>query len=235
MDQGGQLQGIVDLPGFFHCERANCDLKISACIGRQEANAQRHPFEPIPYAICQDCQKGKGYLVQAEPFPEGTKPKRGKGQRKSDCDLYGKCLDFAAKRDWKSWNCYGCPVIEGVKAMPTEDGIAKVVNTRICEDCKSKPTIHSNHPLCASCMAKRSNSSPNRTQKAQERRKRKHATEDKRKVEISRPRPDLKVLISFSQHPEILDALKAAAEREIRPLDLQVIYLLKKGLEEVQG
>jgi len=42
----------------------------------------------------------------------------------------------------------------------------------------------------------------------------------------------LEVRISFSKFPELLDGLKAMAEKEIRPLDLQMIYLLRKGLEE---
>ena len=115
--------------------------------------------------------------------------------------------------------------------MPT-GGSEKVANTRICEDCKSKPTMHSNHPLCASCLAKRSNSSPNRGRKARNKRKRGNAAEGKDPREISRLRPDLEVRISFSKFPELLDGLKAMAEKEIRPLDLQMIYLLRKGLEE---
>ena len=34
---------------------------------------------------------------------------RGKGQRNINCPRYDECLSFAAKQDWPSFNCEGCP------------------------------------------------------------------------------------------------------------------------------
>jgi hypothetical protein len=37
-------------------------------------------------------------------------PKKGKGERNMDCNFYGACLDFAAKKDWKDFHCDKCRI-----------------------------------------------------------------------------------------------------------------------------
>lgn len=37
------------------------------------------------------------------------RPEKGVGDRYLHCDQYGRCLDFAAARDWPGFNCQLCP------------------------------------------------------------------------------------------------------------------------------
>lgn len=237
MDNEGKLQSILDWPDRFYCERAKCDIKLSVCIGRQKANTQRRPFEVAPFGICEDCRQGQKNREGEHSFPEGIRPKRGKGERKEDCNRYGECLSFVAKRDWKTWNCEECPTSKGAENMETEKP-DRIVNTRICEDCGKEPTIRPTSPYCPRCTGKRGNQNRKPGRKARKGRavKRRDPGQCQRsdRGAIVPLRPDLEVLVSFSRHPEILDRLKALAEKEIRPLDLQVIYLLKKSLIEEQ-
>ncbi len=62
---------------------------------------------------------------------------RGKGQRNLNCDLYYNCLDIAAKKDWKSFNCEGCdnykPVSKG------ESTVTRPEKKKVCEKCDKRP------------------------------------------------------------------------------------------------
>ena len=144
------------------------------------------------------------------------KPGRGKGERNIHCDHYDECLSVAAQENWKSFNCEDCPLFRGatkeVSAM-TE----KKENTRICEDCKEKPTISPKHPLCASCMARRSK---------QGREKEKGIGQ----AEILDSGPNIELVLRFGKHGYLLKEIEKLAEEEVRPVDLQVIYMLKKYL-----
>ncbi len=43
------------------------------------------------------------------PQQKAARLSKGKGQRDIDCHRYNECLSFAAKQDWPSFNCEGCP------------------------------------------------------------------------------------------------------------------------------
>ncbi len=52
-------------------------------------------------------------------------PFNGKGKIEVDCKAYGECLDIAAKKNWKAWNCEPCdkcPLMENEDPMNADIG-----------------------------------------------------------------------------------------------------------------
>lgn len=103
---------------------------------------------------------------------------------------------------------------------------------RLCKDCGEKPTMSAKCPYCASCMRKKSMA-------ARERKKLESGGGDPKpgltktppgpkeapKSEITATRVD------FGGHAEVLRRIEKLAEEEMRPLDLQIIYILKSYLK----
>jgi hypothetical protein len=58
----------------------------------------------------------------------------------------------------------------------------------------------------------------------------KDATHNIPKAERASPRGDLELIISFGKYETILKEVESLAEKEMRPIDLQVIYMLKNAL-----
>lgn len=185
-----------------------------------------------------------------------SKPERGQGHRHMDCERYDACLSMAAKEGWKTWRCSdACPFMphnqgKGKVTKPAQPK-AKKENTRICDDCKEKITLSLNCPLCASCMAKRSNAKAKAAKKEPEPKPeagtaRKRATES---PAFGRSRPcegpsmpfpakgpagsNGTLLVEFGRHGHkgILDQVVALSEQELRPLDLQVVFMLREYLK----
>ncbi|MDY6989230.1 MAG: hypothetical protein SWQ30_14360 [Thermodesulfobacteriota bacterium] len=167
-----------------------------------------------------------------------AKPKRGPGGRSVECPEYPKCLDLAAKKDWKSFNCEACARYDKKRAtnpklMTTE----KKKNTRLC-DC-GKPALSPTCPYCPSCMAKKSNEARAAKQKAEKRpperpssgRTGEETALDMPKKEKPPTGPDTALVIDFGKYPRVFEQVKARAEEEVRPIDLQVIFMLKQGLQ----
>lgn len=176
-------------------------------------------------------------------------PKQGEGDKKIDCDLYEDCLGYAAKKDWHNFNCEACTYIgKGQGTEPTTT--AKKENTRICEDCKEKPTLSPNCPLCPSCMAKRSNQGRSAKQEPKAKRPRGRppkmrptgnhgdcqkgtgATQSMPKPEKAAVGSNMALTIEFGKYGHILKEIQKLAEEEVRPVELQVIYMLKNALSE---
>jgi len=114
----------------------------------------------------------------------------------------------------------------------------KKENIRICSDCKEKITISSKHPLCASCMARRSNKKRPPNKRAPSSLKRKEATQGKgkRKTEIGQPRGDFEVVFN-EKYSQVLKEVEKLAKEEIRSIDEQIVFILKyylKGVKEIQ-
>lgn len=59
--------------------------------------------------------------------------------------------------------------------------------------------------------------------------------DDKGRIEKSSPRPNMTVSIDFDKHPHVLKQVSDLADREIRPLDLQIIYILKRNFETAKA
>jgi hypothetical protein len=228
--------GILNNGEYFYCEKARCTLRVSVCIQRQKANRKPKAFFSIPFPICQDCSQGAKNRAMSKPGVT-AKPKRGPGDKSVECSEYASCLDLAAKKDWKSFNCEACAHHKKKpgNAKPMTD--EKEENGRLC-DC-GKPTISPNCPYCPSCMAKKSNEARAVKQKAEKRaaekpsggRKVEEATHDMPKQEKPPARPSTALAIDFGKYADVLEQVKRRAEEEIRPIDLQVIFMLKQGLQ----
>jgi hypothetical protein len=113
----------------------------------------------------------------------------------------------------------------------------KIENTRICETeaCENK-TISPKHPFCASCLARKSNEARKAKLKAPAKSNSTANSKGKGKAEkpilvpISQP-----IQIDFGKHISVLDDIKNLADEDMRPLDWEIIYILKnylKGIKE---
>lgn len=173
------------------------------------------------------------------------KPRRGAGHRNMDCADYEACLDLAAKRDWKSFNCENCEHGsrdhgEGAVTTPKKE------NTRLC-DC-GKITLSPNCPYCPSCMAKLSRKGKPTKKTPEPKRPRgrppkKQAPESlteapiKEKttqsiLEPEKPATSLNttLVVEFGKYASVLREIEKLAEDQMRPVDLQIIYMLKTFL-----
>jgi len=103
----------------------------------------------------------------------------------------------------------------------------KPENTRTCEECKEKPTISPKHSLCASCMARRSNKNRPEKKKKDKAKGNKAARQEK-----IQQRGNTDLTIEFGKHVAVLKEIERLAEEEMRPVPLQVIYILKKYIKD---
>ncbi len=166
---------------------------------------------------------------------QASKPKKGKGERFLDCPQYGACLDRAAVENWRAFNCESCDFyIDTIKETPAST--EKKEDARICENC-GRPTISPGCPYCASCMAIRSHKARPAKKKGIIKPKKKDTIKDK--AEHQKPQQDLNtaLTIEFSKHVSVLREVEKLAEEEVRPVDLQIVFILKsylKGIKEDQ-
>jgi len=169
-----------------------------------------------------------------------AEPKKGKGERFLDCPHYEGCLDFCAIQNWKSFNCESCDFyIDSLKKSPPSP--EKKENTRICEKCGKNPTIQPNSPLCASCIGKQAwkdgkakkkrplkkkiPASPKRIETTQ--------GKDKHKAEIVDSGRNMEVVFS-GKYGQVLKEVEKLANKEIRTVDEQIIYIIKNYLLNIQ-
>jgi hypothetical protein len=152
-------------------------------------------------------------------------PLKGKGHRELNCDLYETCLDLAAKNNWKAFNCEGC-----LKDKLTNPEIEKHVDIKLCA-C-GNPVIHANSRLCASCMGKLAH----KKKKAPE----KPVKPPKTKTEGCKPQKSTKPVqrqageictVDFEEYVSVLSDIKKLAKEEVRPLNYQIIHMLKEQLK----
>ncbi|MFC1867668.1 hypothetical protein ACFL0H_05995 [Thermodesulfobacteriota bacterium] len=225
----------------------------------------------LSFDVCKSCDQGK--KIRNEVFTEKPKPQRGKGSRREKCAFYGECLDRAAKKNWKTFNCESCSLYnqEPGEALKIKD---KTKNTRICEtdECENI-TLGPNCPLCPSCMAKKSN-------EKRAARKKKNESKDtvKGKTKACKtegcenkpqkngycrpcnvkfgnhkggskkpPEPPIKateglsdhepiqckdnvISVDFTGYEGVLKKVQELAQEDVRPLNYQVVWLLKEAL-----
>ena|GEM_PF-984944 len=115
-------------------------------------------------------------------------------------------------------------------ALPSVLPVIESRPQRICITCKEKPTISDSCPYCPSCMRKKSMESRKGKTAPVQARKRK-TKEDKAPAEKTPTVENMAVNIDFGTYPHVLKQVSDLADREIRPLDLQIIYLLKCHFE----
>ena len=242
MNDGSQFNEILDGPDSFKCKHFNARMLKKACVQRQnEYNSLyighsrgflREPFSrenTLSLEVCRDCEQGK--KIRAGIMKEITSPKRGKGERKTDCQFYDDCLSHAAKKNWKTFHCEGCDHYGGEnRAMAGEPE-----NDRICSECNENRTITPKHSLCSSCMGKRSNEAKKKPKKGPVKPKKKNVIHDKPKKEKPSRGGDTAITVEFGEHVSILKEVEALADKEVRPLNHQVIFMLKEYLEQQGG
>lgn len=239
------IKDILDGPEFFKCERFNTRMLKKRCVERQERYYTLLEEELLTSEIgfsfdyCKTCEQGQ--RIRNEVISEKPKPQRGKGDRREICIFYNDCLDQVDRKNWRSFNCEGCPLyrLETGKVMVIKD---KIKNTRVCETkgC-GKITFNPNCPLCPSCMAKKANEKRAAKKIGHEKnkgiisaKKQQNETQGKLNIKEASLGADMTLTIEFGKHRPILEAIKEMAEEEVRPLDMQVIYMLKRQLEITQ-
>jgi len=142
-----------------------------------------------------------------------------------DCDFYGACLSFASAKNWKAFHCTGCTYEDQDSGIP------------LCNDCLEKEPLGSS-PYCASCLGIRGNKAKAEAKAALRAQNEAAETSEKAKEPQGKPK-DRKPLgdantalrIDFGKHVSILREVEKVAEKEIRSVDLQVIYILKNYLK----
>jgi len=166
-----------------------------------------------------------------------AKPENGKGERFLDCPHYESCLDFAAIQNWKFMTCESCPFFKSeVKEMPTKP--QKKENTRICSECGVNHTIQPSSPLCASCIGKQAWKDGKAKKKQLPKKKippspkKRDITQGKgkHKAEKVQQRGNMELTIRFGKYASLLTEIEKMAFDQVRPPDLQVIYILKSYL-----
>ena len=101
---------------------------------------------------------------------------------------------------------------------------------RICITCGEKPTISDSCPYCGSCMNKKSREGKKGKNTPVSTRKTK-TKEDKAPAAKTPAIENMEGNVDFGTYPHVLKQVSDLADREIRPLDLQIIYLLKCHFE----
>lgn len=242
------IDDILNSPDYFYCEKFRAKIKKTICIERQMgSNAIIEQYKTseigLSFEVCKICNQGK--TIRDELYKEKVKPCRGDGNRYETCPFYNDCLDRVAKKDWKTFNCESCNLLK----MPSETdkkNTEDVKNTRVCKtpDC-SNITPHPNFPYCHSCMGERKKNKPQGKDEGKKEQKERikgpqNAGTDKGIQPISikenaSHKGNTALTIDFGRHAEILDTIRGIAEEELRPVDMQIIYMLKKQLQEVRA
>jgi hypothetical protein len=234
------IKVVLDGPEFFTCEYFKTRMLKKRCVERQEGNYQLYSEQLITaetglsIEYCETCEQGK--RIRDELALIQPKPQRGKGDRKQNCLYYSDCLDRAAKKDWKTFKCEGCPLYKPESGDLTEIQ-RKIRNTRVCETegCENT-TLGPNCPFCPSCMARKANQKrAAKTRQPNAIKRQKKVGHNKAKAKKSPPPGDTAVItIDFGTYAPILRQVEDLAEKEMRPIDLQAIFMLKKYLEGLQ-
>jgi len=190
---------------YFICQKMHATIPRSTCFARQFAPVQGSRRFLFPE--CGDCSQGKLIVKEHQNMLGGEKGKS--------------IMPDQAKS--------GNEASEG--------------KARLCKDCGKKPTISPRSPYCSSCMQKRAMEARARNKPAPEKntgpragKKRDEPGEkaspkgkEVTKAEINAVRVD------FGRHRDILGAIQKLAEEEMRPLEVQIIYMLKRCLKRSEA
>jgi len=167
-------------------------------------------------------------------------PGEGKGSRKLDCGEYDTCLDLAAERNWDSFHCGAC-TLEADQASGRVAGGTNVPGKVkvLCTDCQERETL-GNSPFCASCLGVRGN----RAKAAKALKAKDKGSEKPIKAKKAQSKPKDKktlrhtntaLMIEFGKHASILREVEDLAEDQIRPVELQIVYMLKTQLARMEA
>ena len=225
---------ILSGPDYFYCERTRCRLSIKACLTRQSENTNKQAFGSEPLKICIGCDQGtkNKEMIKPENIESSQKPKRGKGQRNLDCKNYENCLDVAAHQAWESFHCESCTYYR--TALKDKAGVEKMESKRICKTCNERETIQPKSPYCSACLAVMGKKAREAKQKAAGTPEKKKKAVNKVKTIKAPEKTSTAFMIEFGKYSSVLKEVKELAEIEIRPIDLQIIYMIKCQLEKIR-
>ena len=219
------FKSILDGPEYFSCKKAHCRMRIAVCVQRQAENDRaskgRNNFF-FPHDICVECPQGvrnmktfkrKGSLMQRNPNEAGQG-----SQEPGSAPAATSGKDAPAESKARSEAAAQAKQDTQKKDSPEK---------RQCDECHERPTITPRVPYCAKCMAARGN-----------RKRWEKAAKLKKAAEPSKvPAPDRTertVTISFCKYGHVLEALTELAEKEMRSLDMQIVFILNRHLEGLQ-
>lgn len=98
-------------------------------------------------------------------------------------------------------------------------GIPETIAEKICEKCNKRPTINKFSKYCSPCLNSFKKDKPKKT------------TPCKPTPEKARKTANDEVGIEFGRYVSVLRGVEKLAEREMRPVNLQIIYMLKSYLD----
>lgn len=213
---------------FFYCEKSSCRLKTEICLKRQEVNRTAAASAGrVKFDICTECSQGariKELIDSAGPV-KPRKPSAGEGKKNVECPFYSSCLDYVTKECWKSFNCESRGLFQlGSKEI---NKASKMEKKKICKKCNDKPTIHPNSPYCSGCLQGMKQAK----QKTPQTSKTKKPGSCKAKPEKALKTASTAATIDFGKYVSVLREIEKLAEEEMRPLGLQVVYMLSKQLK----
>ena len=159
------------------------------------------------------------------------KAQKGQGIRNLECDRYSACLDHAANQNWPGFDCQGCSWALKQAREPEP----KVVEPPpvLCADCGERERMGSS-PYCPRCMAIRGNKARAKN-KDPEKPKKAKDTQGQAKAKTQAREGNTALRIEFGRHVGILRKIEDLAEKEIRPVECQVIYMLKRQLDALEA
>lgn len=109
---------------------------------RQKANREKRPRMPLPFHICEGCSQGaENQLTVKSGEDMSGNPKPGDGNKKIDCTLYRDCLDLAAKKNWKNFNCEGCNRQDGRPQQAKTEKSPIDVHTALTIEFRDHPEV----------------------------------------------------------------------------------------------
>jgi hypothetical protein len=118
---------------------------------------------------------------------------------------------------------------QGAKNM--EEKIEKTITKDLCKECGQKPVISPGSSLCASCLARRSNKARGQ-EKPQQQQKKEAPCRHVVAVNKNSEKDQTAITLNFGKYASVLSEVKTLAEKEMRTIDLQVIYILSRYLED---
>lgn len=157
------------------------------------------------------------------------RPLTGKGEKNVSCEKYKECLDITANKNWKTFNCEGCGYFktgqkEGQQAQKVDDKM-------LCEKCGERPSMGKFSIYCSPCL----NSFKTAKKKGPKGSKKKKVTNDKAKSQKPKKTAATAITIDFGKYVSILHKIEKIADEEMRPVNMQIVYMLKKHLVNSEG
>jgi len=104
---------------------------------------------------------------------------------------------------------------------------------KFCKKCGERETLSKNCPYCAKCMGDIARDKKN-AKKTSESKGGKVISEHPGLPEKASSGVITAVTVDFKGYPDVLNSIRILASEEVRPVDLQIIYLLKTRVSDIK-